>query len=628
MGINGGGGGTMTALASAAHHRQRTAALVNLAMVVEQANEQLLPAVYLFVGSSLRATPSQLGTLTLCRALVQTLASPLSGVLGDRCDRRLVLAAGAFIWGAMTSAIALSGSLRAAMVFAAANGLGLALLVPCCQSLVADLHAPESRGRAFGLMQLTGAVGGMAGSVFATNMGASRALAAAGFEGWRVAFHCVALASVATGALVLAFAVDPRRSALPSLLARAASYDALPSRDPSPPPGAHAASGGKAAAAALAAAAAPPPSAHHPEGARGHGAGGSGGGAPDAAATTTAARLHYSASPARARPAAAMAAGSGNVVPADDQAPHDASHHHYHQHHHHQQQQQHHQHQQQHDAHHHHHALSLGPWVGEPAASADSVSDDANSDGGGSGSGAASKHRTRRRHLRRHQQRRHGRGGALPLSSAPSPSPPPRPRRGGLLADVGWVLRIPTFQAIVLQGVVGCFPWQAAVFFTLWLQLQGFGSATAAAIAATFGAGVAGGALLGGFIGDRMARRLPDSGRILTAQASVAAGIPLVWLLLKGVPASPLLASDARAYAAVLFVLGLTCTWAGAGCNSPIFAEVCVVKGAGGSVGGGCAEARKRVLREMGRTRHTSNKHTHTHTLKTPNNNNDNGVAP
>jgi hypothetical protein len=43
------------------------------------------------------------------------------------------------------------------------------------------------------------------------------------------------------------------------------------------------------------------------------------------------------------------------------------------------------------------------------------------------------------------------------------------------------------------------------------------------------------GAFLGGFIGDRAARRLPDSGRIFTAQASVASGIPLTWLLLKGV---------------------------------------------------------------------------------------------
>ena len=40
---------------------------------------QVLPAVYLFVGASLNATPSQLGTLTLCRALVQTMSSPLSG---------------------------------------------------------------------------------------------------------------------------------------------------------------------------------------------------------------------------------------------------------------------------------------------------------------------------------------------------------------------------------------------------------------------------------------------------------------------------------------------------------------------------------------------------------------------
>ena len=32
---------------------------------------QVLPAVYLFIGKSLHATPAQLGTLTLCRALVQ-----------------------------------------------------------------------------------------------------------------------------------------------------------------------------------------------------------------------------------------------------------------------------------------------------------------------------------------------------------------------------------------------------------------------------------------------------------------------------------------------------------------------------------------------------------------------------
>jgi hypothetical protein len=104
----------------------------------------------------------------------------------------------------------------------------------------------------------------------------------------------------------------------------------------------------------------------------------------------------------------------------------------------------------------------------------------------------------------------------------------------------------PPFTPPSLQGIVGCFPWQAAVFMTLWLQLQGFPAAVASVITATFGAGVAGGALLGGYVGDRMARRLPDSGRIFTAQASVASGIPLTWLLLKGAKCGFQLLAKAR----------------------------------------------------------------------------------
>lgn len=57
--------------AAAASARLRTTLLMNLASVVEKADEQVLPAVYYFIGRSLNATPAQLGTLTLCRALVQ-----------------------------------------------------------------------------------------------------------------------------------------------------------------------------------------------------------------------------------------------------------------------------------------------------------------------------------------------------------------------------------------------------------------------------------------------------------------------------------------------------------------------------------------------------------------------------
>lgn len=35
------------------------------------------------------------------------------------------------------------------------------------------------------------------------------------------------------------------------------------------------------------------------------------------------------------------------------------------------------------------------------------------------------------------------------------------------------VMRVPTFQFIVLQGIVGSVPWTAIVFFTLWFELIG-----------------------------------------------------------------------------------------------------------------------------------------------------------
>ena len=60
--------------------RWRTTILMNLASIVERADEQVLPAVYYFVGRSLRATPAQLGTLTFARALVQVRVATTQGL--------------------------------------------------------------------------------------------------------------------------------------------------------------------------------------------------------------------------------------------------------------------------------------------------------------------------------------------------------------------------------------------------------------------------------------------------------------------------------------------------------------------------------------------------------------------
>lgn len=76
-------------------------------------------------------------------------------------------------------------------------------------------------------------------------------------------------------------------------------------------------------------------------------------------------------------------------------------------------------------------------------------------------------------------------------------------------------------------------PWNALVFNTLWLQLQGFSDFHASLIASLFLLGTALGAQLGGILGDWAAERSPNHGRIIVAQVSVGIGVPLAVVVYK-----------------------------------------------------------------------------------------------
>jgi len=71
------------------------------------------------------------------------------------------------------------------------------------------------------------------------------------------------------------------------------------------------------------------------------------------------------------------------------------------------------------------------------------------------------------------------------------------------------------------------------VFLTLYFQLLGMSAAAASALVATFLAGLAGGGLIGGILGDAAEQKWPGHGRIAVAQVSVASGIPFALLLMK-----------------------------------------------------------------------------------------------
>lgn len=87
-----------------------TLVLVNLAGIMEKADESILPGVYKEVGAALHADPTQLGSLTLFRSIVQSLCYPLAAYLSLRFNRAHVIALGAFLWAAATFLVALSST--------------------------------------------------------------------------------------------------------------------------------------------------------------------------------------------------------------------------------------------------------------------------------------------------------------------------------------------------------------------------------------------------------------------------------------------------------------------------------------------------------------------------------------
>ena len=87
-----------------------TLVLVNLAGIMERADESLLPGVYKEVGEALHTDPTGLGSLTLFRSIVQSSCYPLAAYLAVRHNRARVIALGAFLWAAATFLVAISST--------------------------------------------------------------------------------------------------------------------------------------------------------------------------------------------------------------------------------------------------------------------------------------------------------------------------------------------------------------------------------------------------------------------------------------------------------------------------------------------------------------------------------------
>ncbi|GJN08598.1 hypothetical protein PR202_ga26537 [Eleusine coracana subsp. coracana] len=133
------------------------------------------------------------------------------------------------------------------------------------------------------------------------------------------------------------------------------------------------------------------------------------------------------------------------------------------------------------------------------------------------------------------------------------------------------VVRVPTFLIIVAQGVAGSLPWSALNFAAMWLELVGFTHWATTVVTALNHLANALGALFAGFVGDPLARRFPNKGRVAMAQVCTASTVPLAAILLLALADDP---AAGLAYAAAFFVFGFVTPWCPVATNNPIFAEI------------------------------------------------------
>ena len=188
--------------------RRTTQVLINTANTIDNADGNVLSALYTPLQSQLGFSAQDLGAITTARALLQAISTPIWGWFGDRFSRKVLLAIGCLIWGAFTVVLGFLSSFWGMLFVRAFTGLGLAVIFPTAQSLVADYFPKSKRGQAFGMLGLTTVLGAIVGTLYATVFSDSTIL---GYPGWRFVFITVGAFSLLLGVVVWIFGKDPKR---------------------------------------------------------------------------------------------------------------------------------------------------------------------------------------------------------------------------------------------------------------------------------------------------------------------------------------------------------------------------------------------------------------------------------
>lgn len=189
-------------------NRSRTQILINSASIIDQSDDEILPAMYLPLQQRLGLSLVQLGAITAIGSLLQSVSTPFWGYLSDKHSRKAILSVGCFLWGFFTFLLGLSNTYFTMLFFRAMTGIGLAVIIPTAESLITDYFFEDERGIAFGWLGLTAVIGAILGTLFATAIGSDVFF---GIDGWRLVFFVVSFFSIFIAFINFKYGIDPLR---------------------------------------------------------------------------------------------------------------------------------------------------------------------------------------------------------------------------------------------------------------------------------------------------------------------------------------------------------------------------------------------------------------------------------
>ena len=138
---------------------------------------------------------------------IYAVMSPVSGVIGDRLNRKWLIVGSLFVWSSVTLAMGFANSYHQILVLRAVMGISEALYMPAALSLIADYHQGKSCSLAVGI-HMTGLYCGQAVGGFGATVAAAWS--------WHTAFLGFGLVGVVYSLILIAFLHDKSRGVAPT----------------------------------------------------------------------------------------------------------------------------------------------------------------------------------------------------------------------------------------------------------------------------------------------------------------------------------------------------------------------------------------------------------------------------